>query len=613
MYLHRNFSFNQKNITHKEKNKDKQAKKKTKNNIIRLKNNFNFQKNQINNNNNKMNIEEDISLYTNIATLKNQIFSPENDEDIYIYNNNKKMEKKIIYEDEKNSNYFTTRNIRTKNLSLNENSNNKYNNNKKTLILDLDETLVHSLFKPEQVNNNIINPDIYLKIFFNNKYQEIFVYKRPFLDIFLKEMNKLFNIYVFTASIELYAKPLLDKLDKNNLIKKKFYRESCIFSEGKFIKNLNSLNLNLKLNDVIIIDNNPFSFKFNKNNGIPIKSWHFDKSDAELIKIIPLLKYLSKTYDVRKYIPHIITNDEINFENINSILQKKQVKIYKTINYNNDDSNAKNSIMNNNYHHNPNTINYREPQVNKRIIIKNFNKRNNVMNSNNMIYRNNSIGINFNSNELNNKDKFLKSYNNFYINSKYSFVISQEKENEKNCETNLNNLISDRFTLTKKSKKKKNIGIPFDTKSLNKIYNNRTSRIYKSYKNNINNNVNNNLIRHCSSHKNINSTENKNNLKINPIKSLIKTNNNYIQLKKNNTIEASFQQKNNPYMINLIKTKYYQSKETNLENKKQKMERLFKNGVTKRRIKLKNVIHRNGINKFNQNMKSFSYSNLNFI
>ena len=613
MYLHRNFSFNQKNITHKEKSKDKQTKKKSMN-IIRLKNNFNFQKNQINNNNNKMNIEEDISLYTNIATLKNQIFSPENDEDIYIYNNNKKMEKKIIYEDEKNSNYFTTRNIRTKNLSLNENSNNKYNNNKKTLILDLDETLVHSLFKPEQVNNNIINPDIYLKIFFNNKYQEIFVYKRPFLDIFLKEMNKLYNIYVFTASIELYAKPLLDKLDKNNLIKKKFYRESCIFSEGKFIKNLNSLNLNLKLNDVIIIDNNPFSFKFNKNNGIPIKSWHFDKSDAELIKIIPLLKYLSKTYDVRKYIPHIITNDEINFENINSILQKKQVKIYKTINYNNDDSNAKNSIMNNNYHHNPNTINYREPQVNKRIIIKNFNKRNNVMNSNNMIYRNNSIGINFNSNELNNKDKFLKSYNNFYINSKYSFVISQEKENEKNCETNLNNLISDRFKSTKKFKKKRNIGIPFDTKSLNKINsNNKLSRIYKSYKNIINNNVNNNLIRHCSSYKNFNTTEHKNNIKINPIKSLIKTNNNYIQLKKNNTIETSLQQKNNPYMINLIKTKYYQSKETNLENKKQKMERLFKNGVTKRRIKLKNVIHRNGLNKFNQNMKNFSYSNLNFI
>ena len=66
-------------------------------------------------------------------------------------------------------------------------------------------------------------------------------------------------------------------------------------------------------------------------------------------------------------------------------------------------------------------------------------------------------------------------------------------------------------------------------------------------------------------------------------------------------------------MINLIKTKYYQSKETNLENKKQKMEQLFRDGFTKRRIKLNNIIHRNGINKFNQNIKSFSYSNLNLF
>ena len=198
------------------------------------------------------------------------------------------------------------------------------------------------------MNNIAIKPDIHLKIFFNNKYQEIFVYKRPFLDIFLKEMHKIFNIYVFTASIEKYAKPLLEKLDKNKLIIKKFYRESCLLSEGKFIKNLNSLNLNLKLKDIIIVDNNPFSFKFNKNNGIPIKSWHFDKSDCELIKIIPLLKYLSKTDDVRKYISYIVKNDSINFEFINRILKKQQKKIYKTINYNNNNKNdSKNNCVNN--------------------------------------------------------------------------------------------------------------------------------------------------------------------------------------------------------------------------------------------------------------------------
>ena len=97
MNLRRNFSFNQKNIVHKDK---KRKSKNNNNNLIRLKSNCNI-KNKIN----KQEIEDDISFYNNVETLKNQIFIPQNDEDIHLYNNNKKMEKKIKYEDEKNS-YF---------------------------------------------------------------------------------------------------------------------------------------------------------------------------------------------------------------------------------------------------------------------------------------------------------------------------------------------------------------------------------------------------------------------------------------------------------------------------------------------------------------------------
>ena len=185
MYLRRNFSFNQKNITQKPK-KNKKKENNNSNNLIRLNNNLG-----------KINLREmDDILFCNknIATLKNQIFSPENDEDIYLYNNNKKMEKNINYEDEKNNSinikYLTSRSLKSINYSIEKKQ------DKKTLILDLDETLVHSLFEQEKINNNIIKPDIYLKIFFNNKYQEIFVYKRPFIDIFLKEMNNLY-IYIY--------------------------------------------------------------------------------------------------------------------------------------------------------------------------------------------------------------------------------------------------------------------------------------------------------------------------------------------------------------------------------------------------------------------------------
>ena len=595
MNLRRNFSFNQKNIVHKNaKSKTKNNNKNNinNNNLNRIKSNYNIKGKM-----NKQEMDEDISFYNNIATLKKQIFSPENDEDIHLYNNNKKMEKKIIYEDEKNSNY---------DFRLARNTN--VTNNKKTLILDLDETLVHSLFKQEKsnnLNNNFMKPDIYLKIFFNNKIQEIFVYKRPYLDIFLKEMNKIYNIYVFTASIEKYAKPLLKKLDKNNFIIKKFYRESCLLSEGKFIKNLNSLNLNIKMKDIIIIDNNPFSFKFNKNNGIPIKSWHFDKSDSELIKIIPLLKYLAKTNDVRKYIPFIIKNDEINFENINKILQKKQTKVYKTINYNNNENNN----MKINY--NTNTINFREPQKNKnknmKIIKKNFNKKYNNINSKviyrndnrGYLYKNTSIGINFNSSEnnnnSNNKEQLFKSYNNFYINNKYLFNL----ENEKNYENNINNIIK-RYK-TKKLKKKNKI--PIDTKSLNKI-NNKTSRIFRSkiYKKNII--KDNDMIKHCLSYKNLENNINSN--------SNINNNYNYNELKNHKSIETYFQPNNLLKNIiidrnnNLIKSNY---NEKIIENKKQDEEKFYKNEFEKRRMKLKNILYRNSMNNYNKNIKSYSYTN----
>ena len=720
MQLHRNFSFNQKNITYKTSKS-----KKNNNNIIRLKNDFNIE----NNKNNKINLNdsnEDISFYNYITTLKNQIFSPENGEDIYLYNYNKKMEKKIKYEDEKNSNYnlLTSKSVKninykinTKNNLTNNISNKRNKNNKKTLILDLDETLVHSLFEPEKTNNNIIKPDIYLKIFFNNKFQEIFVYKRPYLDIFLKEMRKIYNIYVFTASIEKYAKPLLDKLDKDNLIIKKFYRESCLLSEGKFIKDLNSLNLNIKLKDIIIIDNNPFSYKFNKNNGIPIKSWHFDKADTELVKIIPLLKYLAKTEDVRKYIPYIVKNDEINFEQINSIInsnnkkrniindndkddkesiniQKKQKNICQTINYNNFNNNKnltkKNLVQN---YHNPETINFREPQKNtqQKTQMKNYNDKSNTNtnintnNNNNVIYRNNininkfkrngSIAINFNSGEINtninninniksqNLDKFFKSYNNFYINSKYSFVINQEKDNEKSLETNAYKKIHNKIininleqqksfgdyqniinfsNIYKNHKSKKNKRIPNGKKSLNKNnMDNKTSRLFMEYKTCNNNVINNNkdLIRRCSSYKHFNEKE-KND--INKIKPLIKTNNNYIILKKSNTLRTALDNFTNninniniPSLNNIPKSKYtdklIENNKKSYESKKKRKDILFqkgneiynknfcdnylekekdckrKNYLPKSKIKYKNILFRNKVQS--QKVRSFSFSN----
>ena len=81
----------------------------------------------------------------------------------------------------------------------------KYPIKKKTLILDLDETLVHSSMRPFQRC-----ADITLPINYNGKNIFIYVLRRPFLDKFLEEMSLLYEIIIFTASLADYSEPLLD-------------------------------------------------------------------------------------------------------------------------------------------------------------------------------------------------------------------------------------------------------------------------------------------------------------------------------------------------------------------------------------------------------------------
>lgn len=73
----------------------------------------------------------------------------------------------------------------------------------------------------------------------------------------------MFEIVVFTASQSIYAKQLLDILDPDGkLFSRRAYRESCIFSDGSYTKDLTVLGVDLA--KVVIIDNSPqvIAFKF---------------------------------------------------------------------------------------------------------------------------------------------------------------------------------------------------------------------------------------------------------------------------------------------------------------------------------------------------------------
>ncbi|RWR97369.1 NLI interacting factor [Cinnamomum micranthum f. kanehirae] len=171
-----------------------------------------------------------------------------------------------------------------------------------TLVLDLDETLVHSTLE------YCDNADFTFSVYFNMKEHIIYVRQRPHLQMFLKRVAEMFEIIVFTASQSIYAEKLLNILDPDSkLISGRFYRESCIFSNGNYVKDLTILGVDLA--KVAIIDNSPQVFQLQVNNGIPIESWFDDPSDHALISLLPFLEMLVDVDDVRPIIAQRFNND----------------------------------------------------------------------------------------------------------------------------------------------------------------------------------------------------------------------------------------------------------------------------------------------------------------
>ena len=405
-----------------------------------------------------------------------------------------------------------------------KNLNKQFDKNKKTLILDLDETLVHSAFAPFQRKSDLI-----LNINIEGINRTLYVLKRPYIDKFLNELSMLYEIIIFTASISQYANPLLDELDKNNCIKYRYFREHCTFTNGIYIKDLKIFDR--KINNMIIIDNNPVSYDNNIENGIPILSWYDNINDEELLKLLPILKYMSNSniQDVRTVINQIVdrNKNEINYIAINKILninirgnqeeknylQKSNLtiennyskktksqeprrimtnknngsKIENGYNYNTQNQ-GKNSPLKNNYIKNYNVENVKISNNNKininynRSIYNNYNKEE----KENMLLYNRNINIDkmdpkgtrisiFSPEEYN--LSYTKKYNYLLNNNKFNNVnhklnIEEEKNNQtmrtRRDYTNYLNNYNDKYSIYSSENKRDN-----DSKSLTPNIDNR--------------------------------------------------------------------------------------------------------------------------------------------
>ena len=170
---------------------------------------------------------------------------------------------------------------------------------KYTLVLDLDETLVHYISD---------NDSSYIQI-------------RPGAEEFIKDLSEFYEIIIFTAALKNYADLVIEGIDPDGVISDRLYRQHTVSVGNANIKDLDKLGRDIK--HVIIVDNFLENFSLQPQNGLNILDFEGNEYDEELDYLKKDLIKLVKLNpdDVRHYLKDIqIDMDKraIYFQKLNS-------------------------------------------------------------------------------------------------------------------------------------------------------------------------------------------------------------------------------------------------------------------------------------------------------
>lgn len=139
-----------------------------------------------------------------------------------------------------------------------------------TLVLDLDETLLHYMERNDQSDS------------------EGTLYIRPGADEFLGTLSQHYEIVIFTAAMQDYADWAIGHMQNSGCISHRLYRQHAIPSQsGFYVKDLSRIGRDIS--GTIIVDNIAENFQLQPENGIFIKSWFTDERDTALYELAPLL------------------------------------------------------------------------------------------------------------------------------------------------------------------------------------------------------------------------------------------------------------------------------------------------------------------------------------
>ena len=216
---------------------------------------------------------------------------------------------------------------------------------KYTLVLDLDETLVHYISD---------NESAYIQI-------------RPGAENFLKELSEFYEIVIFTAALQTYADLVIDGIDPDGVISDRLYRQHTINVGNINIKDLDKLGRDIK--HIIIIDNFMENYSLQPRNGLNIIDFEGNEYDDELEYLKEDLLKLVKLNpnDVRPYLTDIQRGMDKRAIYFQKVINDKKYKEEELMIDKNKNNNLFDEILNDN------NFNY---NCDERIITESKNRKN---------------------------------------------------------------------------------------------------------------------------------------------------------------------------------------------------------------------------------------------
>ena len=166
----------------------------------------------------------------------------------------------------------------------------------KTLILDLDKTLIYSLSLNNKTNLKLIHES---KNLLMTETLHILFLLRPNALRFLQEMSTIFEIIIYTSAEDAYARDIIHIIDPTErFISHIFTREWCSKLGSTTIKDLEIFE-NRERKNLIIIDDNVSTWVNCLDNLVPLIPFEGDEDDTQLFDIMGYLLQLLYVEDVR--------------------------------------------------------------------------------------------------------------------------------------------------------------------------------------------------------------------------------------------------------------------------------------------------------------------------